>query len=278
MPWSPETTWNPTRLMEVGESADTSTGVVEVTTDAGKAYLKPLGNRQGPHVLATDWVGTHLAKWFGLTTFDIAIVSLQERFELRREAIAAPGPAFAARAEAGDAWGGGPNQLDSIVNPEDITRLVVFDTWTLNCDRHDGRLGGRAPNYGNVFLSTEAVDEGKSRLLAMDHGLCFIRSSEDLSPRLAHIDKVQDDRVYGLFPAFRKKLRESIIAGCASRLREMDAATAVAMIETVPSEWDVPPEARRAWADLIHRRAGVVADNIRAWIDRDVPWFGNPGE
>src|SRR5690348_9943371 len=105
--------------------------------------------------------------------------------------MATPGPAFAARAEAGDAWGGGPNQLDLIVNPEDITRLVVFDTWTLNCDRHDGKPGGRAPNYGNVYLSTEAADEGKSRLIAMDHGLCFIRSNEDLTARLKQIDKVQ---------------------------------------------------------------------------------------
>src|SRR4051812_44333293 len=136
MAWSPETSWSPTRLIDIGESADTSTGVVEVITDAGMAYLKAIGNRQGPHVLATDWVGTHLAKWFGLSTFDIAIVPLEEGFELRRGAKATPGPAFAARAEAGDAWGGGPNQLAPIVNPEDITRLVVFDTWALNCDRH----------------------------------------------------------------------------------------------------------------------------------------------
>ena len=68
MAWSPETSWTPTRLREVAGSADTSTGVTEVATDAGRAYLKPMGNRQGPHVLATDWVGTHLAKWFGLST------------------------------------------------------------------------------------------------------------------------------------------------------------------------------------------------------------------
>ena len=237
-----------------------------------------MGNRQGPHVLATDWVGTHLAKWFGLSTFEIAIVHLEEGFELRRGAMATPGPAFAARAEAGDAWGGGPTELDSIVNPEDITRLVVFDTWTLNCDRHDGKPGGRDPNYGNVYLSTEAADEGKSRLIAMDHGLCFIRSSEDLTARLNQIDKVQEHYIHGLSRPFGTGFRTDIITDCASRLREMDAATAEAMIETVPREWDVTPEARKAWADLICRRAGFVADNIREWIERDVTRFGNPGE
>ncbi len=97
-------------------AADTSTGATEVTTDAGRAYIKPMGNRQGPHVLATDWVG-------------------------------------------------------------------------------------------------------RRRLIAMDHGLCFIRSGEDLTPKLAHIDKVQDNRVYGLFPEFREKLREDIIIVCVTWLR-----------------------------------------------------------
>lgn len=278
MAWSPETNWKPTRLMEVGRTLDTSTGAARVMTDAGPAYLKAMGNRQGPHVLATDWVGTHLAKWFGLSTFDIAIVSVEEGFELWRGAMAKPGPAFRARAEAGDAWGGGPKELDSIVNPGDITRLVVFDTWTLNCDRHDGRPGGRTPNYGNVYLSTEAAAEGKSKLMAMDHGLCFIRSGEDLTAKLNQIDKVQEAYVHGLFPAFRDKLQEPTIEACAARLREMDAATAEAIIQTVPREWGVPQEARKAWADLIYRRAGHVADNIREWIEREVPWFENPGE
>jgi hypothetical protein len=45
-------------------------------------------------VLATDWVGTHLAKWFGLSTFDIAILQLdaEDDFELSRGAKAIPGP------------------------------------------------------------------------------------------------------------------------------------------------------------------------------------------
>jgi hypothetical protein len=78
MAWTLESNWNPTRLMEIAGSADTSTGATEVTTDAGRAYIKPMGNRQGPHVLATDWVGTHLARWFGLSTFEIAILTLED--------------------------------------------------------------------------------------------------------------------------------------------------------------------------------------------------------
>ena len=141
MGWSLQSAWNPTRVLQIAGSVDSSTGATEVITDLGSAYIKPLGNRQGPHVLATDWVGTHLAKWFGLQTFDVAIVSLHSDlvFHLPRGAVATPGPAFAARAMAGAPWNRQPRELEVLDNPEDITRLVVFDTWTLNCDRHGPR-------------------------------------------------------------------------------------------------------------------------------------------
>jgi hypothetical protein len=168
--------------------------------------------------------------------------------------------------------------LDVLVNPEDITRLVVFDTWTLNCDRHHHDLMVRKPNYDNVYLSSEGVEPGKRRLIAMDHGLCFIRSGEDLTPRLAHIDKVQDDHIYGLFPEFREKLREDTITSCAQRLGAMDAATAEAMIATVPTEWEVPGETRKAWSDLICRRASFVAENVGQWVETVAPWFEAEGE
>lgn len=280
MAWALETNWQPMQLMEVAGSADTSTGATEVTTDAGRAYIKSMGNRQGPHVLATDWVGTHLAKWFGLSTFDIAIFVLgpDDTFPLPRGYTAQPGPAFAARAMAGNPWGKSGLQLDLLTNPEDISRMVVFDTWTLNCDRCHYDLTVRKPNYDNVYLSSEGVEPGKRRLIAMDHGLCFIRSGEDLTLRLDNIDKMKDDHIYGLFPEFRVKLRDDIIETCATRLREMDSATAAEIVRTIPKEWDVSSDACKAWTNLICSRAGFVADNIHVWIDQAVPWFGAKGE
>lgn len=280
MTWTLDESWKPTKLREVADSYDTSTGTTEVMTDAGPAYLKPLGNRQGPHVLATDWVGTHLAKWFGLSTFKIAIFVLQEDdvFPLPRGAEAAPGPAFASQAMKGEPWDKSEETLDCLVNPEDITRLVIFDTWTLNCDRHHPAPNARKPNYDNVYLSSEGVKQGQRRLIAMDHGLCFIRSGEDLTTRLSDIDKVQDKEIYGLFPEFRSKLQQPIIDSCADRLREMRPDTAREIVATVPREWDVPEVVRVEWANLISRRATFVADTIRESIDSAVPWFGKKGE
>jgi len=280
MPWTPSTDWQPTALLTVAASADTSTGVTEVDTDAGRAYIKPMGNRQGPHVLATDWVGTHLARWFGLSTFDIAILPLtaDDTFPLPRGYTAERGPAFACRYEPGDPWGRTAEELEELVNPKDITRLVVFDTWTLNCDRHDGQPDGRGPNYDNVYLSREGADAGKRRLIALDHGLCFIRSGEDLTANLSNIAKVKGEHLYGLFPEFRDRLDMAMMNHCTTRLREMEAATADAMIATVPAEWEVSRDAREAWSELICRRAGYVADNFETWINDEVPWFGTQGE
>ena len=111
----------------------------------------------------------------------------------------------------------------------------------------------------------------------MDHGLCFIRSNEELDKKLNRIDKVQEAYIYGLFQAFRTRLKDRIITDCMTQLRKINEATAEAIIQTVPRQWDVGMEARKAWADLICRRAHFVADNIQDWIERDVPLFGNPG-
>lgn len=280
MTWILDESWKPTQLLEIANSADTSTGVTEVMTDAGRAYLKPLGNRQGPHVLATDWVGTHLAKWFGLSTFNIAILVLQDDdvFPLPRGAEAAPGPAFISQAMKGESWGRSEEELDCLINPEDVTRLVVFDTWTLNCDRHHPDSNARKPNYDNVYLASEDVEQGKRRLIAMDHGLCFIRSGEILTTRLSDIDKVKDKAIYGLFSEFRNRLQQPIIKSCASRLREMLPDTAREIIATVPKEWEVSDAVRTEWANLIARRAEFVADTFEERIDEESPWIGKKGE
>ena len=60
--------WRPTTIRRFIESIPTSTNVTRVDTDAGEGFLKPLGNPEGPQVLACDLVGTLLAEWLGLPT------------------------------------------------------------------------------------------------------------------------------------------------------------------------------------------------------------------
>jgi hypothetical protein len=99
--------WRPTTILRPDHPYDTATETIRVQTDAGPGFLKALGNRGGPHYLAADFVGTQLACWMGLPTFDFAIVPVTDEDEitLYRGGKAKPGPAFITREEPGTVWG-----------------------------------------------------------------------------------------------------------------------------------------------------------------------------
>ena len=82
-----------------------------------------------------------------------------------------PGPAFITRAEPGMQWSGSEGDLKTLANPDELSRLVLFDTWTLNCDRY--RPAPPRIKRDNVYLSREGAPPGQFLLRAMDNGHCF---------------------------------------------------------------------------------------------------------
>jgi len=129
--------WQPITFRRFVKAIPSSARTAIIETDTGLGYLKALGGPEGPHTLAAELIATRLAHWFGLTTLDFAIIELDEYDEIpfidkdgNQTGMALPGPAFITRSEAGGNWSGAKKQLQMLVNPEDITRLVVFDTWT----------------------------------------------------------------------------------------------------------------------------------------------------
>ena len=159
---------------------------------------------------------TQLAQWFGLPTFDIAIIEVCEADEIpfvdqkgKRIGQAQPGPAFISRGEAGEPWSGNESQLKRLVNPKDISRLVVFDTWTRNCDRHwwpDGAAMGRARiNLNNVFLSEEAPP-GQFILKALEHTHCFTCGRALTTKLLCHllVDEIAEDGIPDVYESLRE--------------------------------------------------------------------------
>lgn len=273
----PRVPWTPAHFEALVDGPfDTSTGTARVRTNATFGFLKAMGNRQGPHALACDLVGSALADWFGLNVPEFAILRLAEVdcYPLPRGARTQPGPAFISKAIAGRTWGRSLGELERLVNPADITRLVVFDNWVRNCDRYPPDLGARRPNLANVFLAdTDQPD--RSRLYAIDHTHCF-DSTPELSARLADIGRVKDDRVFGLFPEFEPFIDPAELALCREKLRTVTVALAQGIIASVPPEWEVVDAARAALVELIVRRAGYVADKM----DRDwgLTWWLPPAE
>jgi hypothetical protein len=244
-------------------------GTARIVTDAGPAYIKPMGNRQGPHQLACELVGTQLARWFGLPTFDFAVMLVDaevDEIPFFRGGKAASGPAFVTRAASGHTWGGSESELDSLVNPEAISWLVLFDTWTLNCDRHPPDLTVRRPNFDNVFLErVGGTRKEEFRLVSMDHTHCFTCGRE-LTARITSIDRVKDSRLYGVFPAFVPRIRDEAIQNAIQRLRQLNEHAVDDMIHSVPEPWEVNEKTRRAWKELICRRAEYVAESIMSRI------------
>lgn len=262
---APSSNWNPTRFLRFEESFSTSRKVSLVVTDAGKAFIKTMMPSQSHHPLACELLGTQLADWFGLPTLDYAILTLQDDDEIPLGhdggELALPGPAFATRQVLGQPWGGSSSELDKTENTDIITKLVVFDTWTLNWDRCPPEKDGRKNNYDNVFLTSEHTSGGNWRMLAIDHTECF-SNSRDLTPRLNRIDRIKDLRVYGAFDKFRIYLHLDLLEEAAKQIGTISRDVIGELIETIPAEWDVTAPIRDALADLIYSRATFLAENV----------------
>lgn len=242
--------WQPSVIRRFIDHFPSSAGAILVATDKGNGYLKAMGNPAGEHALACDLVGTQLARWFGLPTFDYALIDVPESMELPfvQGGYARPGPAFITRAERKVEFSGTGRQLKQLANPEDLTRLVIFDTWTRNWDRY-APDGLRKPNRDNVFLSEEAPP-GKLLVRAMDHTECFTQG-RDLTRRNLTIDRLRDPRVYGLFPEFRPFLDDGVALNAVARLQEISGEELTRIAQSIPPEWDVSQDAREALASFL---------------------------
>ncbi len=269
----PEQRWNPTKFKRHSRTLGTSMATAQVVTDAGQAYIKVMGNPEGEHALACELVGTMLAGWFGLSTLDHNILHLTDAdvFSLGDGRMAKTGPAFATRAITAHQWGGTAKELEAVENTDDITRLVVLDTWLLNPDRHPRTpvqerpahpaARQRAPNRDNVLLTGEGAAEGRLRLVAIDFSHSFTAGRE-ITPRVANIGLVQDEGIYGLFPELKRYVTRELIRAAALRLEEVTAENVRAIVGAIPAEWQVSDKAREAMSQLICRRAIWLADSI----------------
>ena len=270
--------WRPTYVQRFESAIDgCSTKVAIVRTDAGRAYLKALGNPEGPHALAREWLGTSLARWFGLTTFDFATVHIEPDIEIPLGSgyRASPGSAFVTRAEEGTPWSGSRKALGTLANLADVTRLVVLDTWLLNADRYPPPGSHRKPNRDNVFLSFEG-HPSTPRLVAMDFTEC-LKSGSALSTKIGTINYIKDERIYGLFPEFESFITSEMFKQCLARLGHANSAELAEMVEAIPSDWEVSREVRDAIRQFLVERAQFLIEHLpealRPYLERqaDLP-------
>ncbi len=247
------------------DTTATSTEALHIETDAGDAFIKAMGNKLGPHAMAKEFVATSLANWFGLPTFEYAIMVFSGEIELplRNGRYAKPGPAFATKAEKGETWGSTSLELNDIINPSDITRIVVFDTWVLNCDRHPPNTETRRPNYDNVFLKYVDDKQTKKELIAMDHTHCFV-CGDDINGKVNKIGNIKDNRIYGLFHEFEPHLNDVVVDKSLDDLSKLTKDTIQNIVSLVPKQWEVYGEASEALIALILDRSTYMIECFRS--------------
>jgi hypothetical protein len=275
VPLTTNVNWQPSRVIRAVDSANTSTGCTRVVTDAGDAYCKPLGNRQGPCVLASEWVCVRLAKWFGLATIDAAIIELTDdaTFPLPdhkgSKYHAGKGPCFITRATPGDKWDGSADRLTRLINPKDLSKLVVFDTWVTNRDRHHPDYSVRKPNIDNVYLAD--APKQKLELVAMDHTHCFgLKGGDEITIKLVEKTYAVDLLVYGLFPEFKGFIDTSALDQACVKLGSAAQSDIDPIIAQVPKQWEVTAEAGAAWSAAILKRAKSLSADLKDKILQQV--------
>ncbi|MGP0064027.1 MAG: hypothetical protein ACLQGP_10575 [Isosphaeraceae bacterium] len=148
--------------------------------------------------------------------------------------------------------------MEQLVNPEDITRLVVFDSWTRNCDRYAPE--GRRVNRNNVYLS-ESAPPDNLLLVAMDHSHCFT-CGRPLTVKLAHIDSVQDEGIYGLFPQFHPWLDGRVVRQTIDKLRSFTKKDAETVTRDIPREWEMDVATTDALNQFLVSGAAYLAATI----------------
>ena len=263
LPWHSNPSWQPTEVTQFVNHVNSGAGTLIVRTDAGLAYLKALGNPDGPHALVKDLLGTHLAATLGLPTFDYAVIEVTDLDELPffEDGKAEPGPAFVTRGEDGSVWDGSKRFLSKIDNPDAISGLVVVDTWLRNTDRY--YLPKNRVNWDNVFFSKESTEDGKLSLGVMDfsHAIQF---GGELTTSVGSIANIKDEDVFGLFPEFRKRLSQDAVRHYASILGGVSRSQMENAVGLVPHQWHLDSPVRSALASYLFQRASFVAETIES--------------
>ena len=251
--------WQPSRVERLIETFKTSTRVAKVSTDIGIGFLKGIGNPAGLDSLISEVVCGELARWFGLTTPDFAIVPLRElEIIVDGRGRLESGPTFVSRGMNGLVSDGSTSLLEKLSNKQDLSRLVVFDTWVRNVDRHHPDPNMDLINRDNLFFRPIGT---KFELVVFDHTHCFSDAGLD-EHVLRDPTVIRDEQIYGLFPEFQDFLSSASLQGAVDRLRQIDINTLETIVRSVPREWGLSASCSAALTACLHDRAKWVAEVV----------------
>lgn len=278
-PTSAVDAWQPTSVRRVIRVLDTSTRPIECMLDDGShAFVKVMGNPEGPSALACEFVGTGAASLLGLPVFEVAIPEFPKELCVRLDhgLVPLPGPCFATRFAEGSSWDGRGALLDALEHPEHIPGLVVVDTWLRNPDRYLLRGGRTRKNLRNVFLREDGAPRGSFRLLAIDH-THVIRQDGELTSQSLAIDRERENLVYGLFPEFVNRIDREELEPFVERLGQLGQTNEIDdLVGRTPKQWLSDGQVRQDLPGFLKRRATHVAAHLETWLATECKWHQSP--
>ena len=215
-----------------------------------------------------------MAKQMGLSTFDFEVVLLEDDVEIPfcSGDFAKPGPCFGSAYLPGQQWSGNAEDLKRITNLQEMTGLVLADTWFRNRDRHFVEDGRRRVNVGNVFLALNLDVAGGFRLMSMDFSHAFV-NGRDLTPKVNQIAHTKDTEPYGFFPEFIPHLCENAMEHYLDRMSAIDASVIRDICHSVPHEWQVDASVLDHLADFLLLRRVFLKEHFPCLLfpQRDLP-------
>lgn len=159
-----ETRWKPRRVF--------CTLKADHSDAPGTLYVAKLASgRAGSAALISEVISTRLLLIAGFRTLESTIIRVSGGFAASCNSKPDyPGPISAgdyyATVHRDDVGAGPPPSYDVLVQPQELLRLWVFDTWLANIDREV---------EGNILLTLAA--SGKFRTIAADQSDCFCGAS-----------------------------------------------------------------------------------------------------
>jgi len=267
--------WSPRSVLRFGRSLGTACATARVVTDAGRAYLKPPLPQAVQSELACEWIAAQLATWFELPTCEWAVLPVDaelDRIPLPNGQPAPSGLAFVTRELPGHPWGGAVESLEAAENSEIVTSLVVFDTWLRNVGRFPPAGTSGRPGYDRLLLAKGGIP-GVARLVLLDQSQAFRPAGQPLDTTACDLFQSRDTQVYGLFPAFRRLVRQDDLAKSLERLTQFQPRTARDLLQALPQEWGVAPETCQVLGQFLVERAAWLAETLPTRLAR-ICWPG----
>ncbi len=244
------------------ERFDSSTKPCLADTDEGKAILKAANNPAGKFAIVSEILCAELGKWFGLKVPDFCVLdSINLKIQLGKTNQIFEAPIFGSKyliAETRDVSG---KMLSKLSNVQDISKLVIFDTWLRNYDRYD-------PQYANLnsdnYLLRQIGNSAKYELVVIDHSHCIsLDSPNDVSD---WDDLTNDNAIYGLFPEFVPFVLPEHVKSALEQLGQLNEADVVQIINSIPLGLDLSQASRKSLQKFICERAKYVVTNFTGQV------------